>query len=134
VRQAMSATQAAPVSAPQTPSDGEPAPVPKQARKRNAPRRFQLFDDGQGDFRICEIIPPGHKSLPPGALIPLSEFGGFPDAVTAKKALRTKGDTLQGKQVLVIRGVEIVRVMVESRPSIKIESKPRKQISGPVTG
>ncbi len=69
---------------------------------------------------------------PAGSLVPLPEFGGFPDAIAAKKALRTNGDKLQGKQVMIYRGVEIVKIMVETRPQIRIESKERKQVSGPV--
>ena len=118
-----------------TPSDGAPAPAAPgiTPKKRRQPRRFQLFDDGGGDFRIYEVVATGDPKRPAGALVPLPEFGGFPDAVAAKKALRTKGDNLQGKTVIVFRGVEIVRVVVETRPQIKIESKPRRQVSGPVT-
>lgn len=132
------ATTTAPETALQTPSDGEAPAQPMKLnkdgtpKKKRSPRRFQLFDDGGGDFRIYEVIPAGHKTLPAGSLVPIPEFGGYPDAVTAKKALRTKGDHLQGKTVIVIRGVEIVRITVETRPSIRIESKPRKQVSGPV--
>lgn len=122
----------------QTPSDGAPATeAPKlnkdgTPKKRRQPRRFQLFDDGGGDFRIYEVIPNGHQKLPAGVLAPLPEFGGYADAIAAKKALRTGGDKLQGKTVIIVRGVELVRVTVETRPTIKIESKPRKQVSGPV--
>ena len=112
-----------------TPSDGEPMAAPK---KRRTPRRFQLFDDGGGDFRIYEVLQPGSKTGPAGSLVPILEFGGYPDAIAAKKALRTNGDKLQGKQVLIFRGVELVKITVETRPSIRIESKPRKQVSGPV--
>lgn len=120
----------------QTPSDGAPSDNVADlqiAKKRKTPRRFQLFDDNQGDFRVYEVIPPGHKTLPAGSLVPLPEFGGFPDAIAAKKGLRAKGAGLQGKTLLVFRGVEIVRITVETRPQVRIESKPRKQVSGPVT-
>jgi hypothetical protein len=104
----------------------------KKARKRRTPRRYRLFDDGAGDFRIYEIIGPGHKTLPQGTLAPIPEFTGYENAIVAKKALRTHGDKLQGKSVIVLRGVEIVRVEVETKPTITITSKPRKQVSGPV--
>jgi hypothetical protein len=123
-----------PASSLATPSDGETLTEPNTIvpKKRRTPRRFQLFDDGGGDFRIYEIVGPGSKVAPAGSLVPLPEFGGFPDAIAAKKALRTNGDKLQGKQVMIYRGVEIVKIMVETRPQIRIESKERKQVSGPV--
>ncbi len=123
----MTATDTIP--APVTPTD---APVTER-KKRATPRRFKLFDDGGGDFRLYEVIPAGHKTLPQGALMPIPEFGGFDSAIAAKKALRTHGEKLQGKTVLVIRGVEMVRIVVETKPRVVIESKPRKQASGPMT-
>lgn len=123
-------TAIAPDTSLATPSDGATTPAVTPKRRRQ-PRRYQLFDDGNGDFRIYEVIAAGHKTLPAGALVPLPEFGGYQDAIAAKKALRSKGDNLQGKTLIVVRGVEIVRITVETRPTVKIESKPRKQVSGP---
>jgi hypothetical protein len=125
----MSPTQEIPV--PVTPTD---APVAAAKRKRASPRRFKLFDDGGGDFRIYEVIPAGHKTLPQGALVPVSEFSGYESAIEAKKALRTHGEKLAGKTLMLWRGVEMVRVFVETKPQIKLESKPRKQVGGPVDG
>ena len=113
-----------------TPSDGEtPAPIKKERKRR---RGFRLFDDGGGDFRIYEVIPPGDKRGLQGALAPIVEFGGYESAVAAKKALRASGaEKLQGKTVIILRGIEIVRIVVETKPRIVIESKPRRQVTGP---
>jgi hypothetical protein len=124
----MSETATQEIPAPVTPTD---APVVER-KKRAKPRKFKLFDDGQGDFRIYEVIPAGHKTLPQGALMPVPEFGGFDSAIAASKALRTLGEKLTGKTVLVLRGVSMVRIAVETKPRIVLESKPRKQVSGPV--
>lgn len=112
-----------------TPSDGE-APTQAPAKKRKSPRKFRLFDDGGGDFRLYEVAAPGHKTLPAGALVPIPEFGGYGSAIEAMKALRANGDKLQGKTVLLFRGVNIVRIVVETKPRIALESKPRKEIGG----
>jgi hypothetical protein len=123
----MNATQASP--APATPTD---APVPVGKNPRAKPRRFRLFDDGAGDFRIYEVIQSGHKTFPAGSLVAVPEFGGYESAIAAKKALRKDGTKLQGKTLLVLRGIEIVRIVVDTNPRVMIESKERKQVSGPV--
>lgn len=108
-----------------TPSDGEPG-VGKKLRRK--PRRFKLFDDGAGDFRLYEVIPGGDKRAPAGSLVAIPEFTGYESAIAAKKALRANGDKLQGKTVLILRGIEIVRIVVETKPRVVIESKPRKEV------
>lgn len=125
----MSATQSLP--APVTPTD---APVGEGKKKRAKPRRFKLFDDGGGDFRVYEVIGAGHKTLPQGALVPLPDFTGYDTAIAAKKALRANGEKLAGKTLMIWRGVEMVRIVVETKPRISIESKPRQQVAGPVDG
>lgn len=121
----------------ETPTDPIKAPVsggeaPLVATKRRKHRRFQLFDDGGGDYRIYEVVAPGHKTMPAGSLLAVPEFGGYKDLLDAKKALRAKGDGLAGKTLLLLRGCELIRIVVETRPQVRIESKPRKQIGGPV--
>ena len=107
-----------------TPSDGTPTPLKKNRKPR---QRMRLFDDGKGDFRVFEIIPPGHSSgLPAGSLVQIPEMGGFESAVLAKRGVRTSGDVLVGKQCMILRGIEIVRVEVETQPRVRIESKPKK--------
>lgn len=115
-------------TAPTTPTD---APIPVGKKPRAKPRRFRLFDDGAGDFRIYSVIQAGHKTLPAGSLVAVPEFGGYESAIAAKKALRKDGAKLQGHTLLVLRGIEIVRVVVDTNPRVMIESKERKQVSGP---
>ena len=114
----------------QAPTDTVPQ-APLAEKKRRKPRRYRLFDDGTGDFRIYEVITAGHKTLPAGVLAPLPEFQGYESAVKAKQALRGSGDKLTNKSVLILRGVELVKIEVETKPTVKIVSKPRKQVSGP---
>lgn len=124
------------VAAPATPNDAAPAEQAAPAdgkKKRRTPRRFRLFDDGKGDYRVCEIIPQGHKTLPAGALIPVSELGGFETAVDAKKAIRASGNLLTGKQCILMKGVEIVKIEIDTKPRVVIDSKPRVQVGGPPT-
>jgi hypothetical protein len=114
------------------PTDAPPAEgTTTTKKKRRKPRRFQLFDDGQGDFRICEVVPPGSEHAPAGALIMLPELGGYPSATEAKQGLRKSGQNLTGKQIMIVRAVEIVSIQLETKPRVLLESKPRKQVSGP---
>lgn len=117
-----------------TPANAEALTTPNDAdgvkpKKRKRQRRYQLFDDGQGDYRIYEIAQPG-GSLPQGSLVPIPGMSGYPNAIEARRAIRTSGDLLANKHVMIFRGLEIMRITVETRPTVSIESKPRRQISG----
>lgn len=123
----MTATvESVPVAAPASTADGGIT----SAKKPRKPRaRMRLFDDGKGDFRVFEIVPPGHQSgLPAGSLIQIPEMGGYESAVLAKRGVRSSGDLLVGKQCMILRGIEIVRVEVETQPRVRIESKPKKEV------
>lgn len=124
----MNATEAATNPVPVTPTDTPPNGEGK--KKRATPRRFRLFDDGGGDFRIYEVVGEGQK-LPKGTLVVLPDFVGYESAIAAKKALRASGDKLAGKTLMIFRGVELVRIVVETKPRVMLESKPRQQVSGP---
>lgn len=109
-----------------SPSDGTPA-APKKRAKRQ--RRYELFDDGKGDYRIYQIADSASK-LPPGTLVPIPEMGGFKTSIDAIKAVRTSGNLLMNKQVLLLRGLQIFRVELETQPQVKVTAKERKQVSG----
>jgi hypothetical protein len=120
------------LAGPTTPTDalptsvGAPA-VPKKRAKRQ--RRYELFDDGQGDYRIYQIADASSK-LPPGSLIPIPEIGGHKTSVDAIAAVKKSGQVLMNKQVLIFRGLQIMRVELETQPQVKVTAKERKQISG----
>jgi hypothetical protein len=110
-----------------TPTDVPETPV---AKKRRQPRRFRLFDDGQGDYRFYEAAT-GEGGLPRGTLTPIPEIGGFQSAIDAKAAIRKHGHLLVGKQIMLIRGVEMLKIELETQPQVKITAKEKTQVSGP---
>lgn len=120
----MSETQTAVTPTDTTPTPSEGAP---KTRKRRSPRRTRLFDDGQGDYRFYSIAGPNEK-LPQGTLVPVADMGGFANTIEANKALRQSGDKLVGKHLILVRGVSIVKVEVETQPRVKIASKERRVV------
>lgn len=116
------------------PSDGAPAPSSepqpaKPAAPRKKPTDYRLFDDGGGDFRIYEIIPQGHERFPAGTLMPIPQMPGATTAREAQKLVRAKAEQLAGKQIMVLRGIEIVRIQVDNKPRLMIDTKPRQKVA-----
>lgn len=106
--------------------DAEPKPkTPGRAR------RYRLLGQGEGDHCIYEITPEGSQ-LPGGTLVPIPEVPRFESAAEAEKWIRNESkDLLMGKQIMILRALEILSVQVESRPSVSITKKPKKLVSGP---
>lgn len=123
------ATQKPP--APQTPGDDA---VPQQPRSHPTKgRRFRVLGKGEGDYCIYQIAPQDSQ-FPAGCLIPLPEVPRFTSCAEAMRWVRNdSGDLLSGKQVMVFCAHEILTVTVEPRPQVKIDKKPKVQISGPET-
>lgn len=112
-----------------TPSDGVQPPKPPR-KPRQGSKVFKLFDDGGGDFRLYEIVGEGDaRKLPAGVLVPVPGFGGFESAIEAQRAVKTSGEKLTGKQVLILRGVQIIRIELQTQPRVMIQSKPRRQVA-----
>lgn len=114
-----------------TPGDDTDPPGPAQHPTKG--RRYRLFDDGMGDYRIycianAELVTRG---LAPGSLLPIPEVPGFETTADAMKYIRNSGNQFQGMQLMVLRGMEIVEVKVESNPRVTINAKPKQQVSGP---
>lgn len=121
-------------SAPITPADPTPAeptaskPVPKRGTRK------RVLGEGEGDYCIYEIAGTD-TGLPKGALLPLPTIPRFEDTVSAIKWIRNEsGDLLVGKQVMIFRACEILSLMVSSKPTITISTKPKVTVHQPGTG
>jgi hypothetical protein len=110
-----------------TPTDTVEAPKGKRAKKQ---RRFKLFGgDSGGDFRIYLIAE--DEQFPKGTLIPAPSVPGFDSTQAAQKFIRDEGSQFVGKQLMIVKAIHIVRVNLEEKPQVKVEFKPRQQVSGP---
>lgn len=125
-----------PVDEVPAPSPEADAPAPKRRKRKKGgsvtkrSNRYRLFDDGDGDYRIFEIAP-ADLGLPKGALLPIPEIGGFNSTAHAKKFATNSGDMLNGKQILILKGLEICSLTVQTVTKVLPKWKPRKAVSGP---
>lgn len=111
----------------ETPTDSPEAPATARPTSAN---RYQLFEDGQGDYRIYEVARAELK-LPPSTLIPIQEVPGFVDGGLAKKWLKNSGDLLKGKQVMIFKGIDVARIEAETVTKVTVRFKAKKAITGP---
>lgn len=114
--------------APETPTD-EVDPPKAKARPARA-NRFQLFDDGEGDYRIYQIAP-AESGMPKGSLMPIAGVPGFRDGQLARKFINNSGNLFQGKQLMILKGLEICFVEVQTITKVGVKFKPRKAVTGP---
>lgn len=114
-------------AAPETPTDSVEAPAVGQ--KPTAANRYRLFND-EGDYRIYEIAKKD-AGLPAGSLLPIAEVPGFLSSAAARKWINNSGNKLEGKQFLILKGLEIGSVEVETKASVKVKFKPKTAIGGP---
>ena len=112
----------------ETPTD-EVTP-PKAKSKPTAANRYQLFNDGEGDYRIYELAH-SDSGLPPGSLLPIAGIPGFESTYQAKKFANNSGDLLQGKQIMILKGLEICTIDVQTVSKVTVRFKPKKAITGP---
>lgn len=94
-------------------------------------QRYRMFDDGQGDFRLYQLVTDETQAVPKGSLIPLPHAPGFMSSGDAKKWLRNNGDTCAGLQLMLFKGVELLHVGVMQRAQVVLTSKPRHVIERP---
>lgn len=113
----------------ETPTDEVAPPTAKRA-KPTAANRYQLFDDGDGDYRIYEIAK-ADSGLPKGSLIPIAGVPGFPGTYMARKYINQSGNLLEGKQMMILKGLEICSVDVQTVTNVAVKFKPKKAITGP---
>ena len=115
--------------APETPTD-DPTPPKAKRAKPTAANRYQLFDDGDGDYRIYEIAKAA-EGVPQGALLPIAGIPGFESTYMARKFIGNSGDKLQGKQLMILKGLEICSVDVQTVTKVGVNFKPKKAVTGP---
>lgn len=113
--------------APETPTDEVEAPAPKA--KPTAANRYRLFGD-DGDYRIYEIAK-ADSGLPKGTLLPIAEVPGFSSSAAARKWANNSGNKLDGKQFLILKGLDIGGSQVETVTKAKIKWKEKTPITGP---
>lgn len=113
----------------ETPTD-EVTPPKAPRKKPTAANRYQLFDDGDGDYRIYEIAKQD-SGAPKGSLLPIAGLPGFESTYAARKFINNSGDKLEGKQVMILKGLEICSVQVEKVTKVGIKFKPKKAVTGP---
>lgn len=122
----MNQTKTNPLSAP----DDTPTTPKEKPKAKKKQRRFRLFDDGSaGDYRLY-LIASGDQHIPKGALLPIPDLGGFDSTASAKKFVRESGDKFANKQLMILKGIDILRCDVEVKPVVKVSFKPKSQISG----
>lgn len=118
----------------ETPTD---APVSTSRRKKpradkgkanpNRAKRKRVLGDGEGDYCVMEVAG-ANSDFPRGSLVPIPEVPRFEDTVQAMKWVKTQsGDLLAGKQVAVIRFMELLTIGVEMKPIITIKAKPKME-------
>lgn len=102
----------------------EATSVPKRGK------RYKLWKDG--DYFVSQIAPPG-GTFPAGSLLPIPDVPHFEGTKEAMKFIENSGDLLAGKQLMIGRGYEILKVEVEQQPKLTITKKPKTQVAGPET-
>lgn len=117
----------------ETPTDTPAPPKAPHKPKPTAANRYQLFDDGEGDYRIYEIATQD-SGLPKGSLIPVATVPGFESGYLAKKWINNSGNLLEGKQIMILKGLEICSVDVETIRKVGVKFKPKKPVTGPAAG
>lgn len=114
----------------ETPTDTADPPKAPHKPKPTAANRYQLFDDGEGDYRIYEIATQD-SGLPKGSLTPIATVPGFTSSYLARKWIGSSGNLLEGKQLMILKGLEICSVEVETVSKVGVKFKPKKPVTGP---
>lgn len=112
------------------------APTGEEPRRKVPQRgtRRRVLGEGEGDYCIYEIAPNG-SGLPAGSLVPLPTIPRFTSTVEAVRWIRLKsGDLLAGKQLMVLRALEIMHVQVQQAPQVVISAKPKITVTNPKAG
>jgi hypothetical protein len=114
----------------ETPTDEVDVPKPKRKPNPNLANRYKCFDDGGGNYRIYEIAG-GDQGLPKGSLTPIAGMPAFETTASAEKFVRDSGDLLNGKQFLILKGVRIGSMNVQTITKTQVTWKPRLPAGGP---
>ena len=116
----------------QTPVDVPTSEVKKQRRKmpqRGIRRR--VLGKGEGDYCVYEIANKA-SNVPAGSLIPIPGVPNFEDTNKALRWIKNEsGDILAGKQVMIFRACEILALVIQTKPTVVIQSKPKVAVTMP---
>lgn len=112
----------------ETPTDTPQAEAVAKKPAPNRGARYRLFDDGEGDWCVYQIAPQGGE-LPHGTLVPIPSAPRFSSAKDATAWIRKNGAELNGMQVMTFKAFDISLVEVETRPAIKLTSKPKTKLN-----
>lgn len=113
----------------ETPTDSPVPETPPVAAKKVPQRgkRMRVLEGEGGDYCIYEIAQPGVAKIPAGALLPIPTVPRFKDVADATKWIKNEsGDKLSGKQVMIFRACEILSLTVQMKPTVVIQSKPKR--------
>jgi hypothetical protein len=90
-----------------------------------------VLGEGEGDYCIFQMIGQG-QDLPAGSLVPIPSVPRFETTAQAERWVRTEsGDLLMGKQVMIFKAMEVLRINMQTKPQLVIEKKPRVLVSTP---
>lgn len=107
----------------------EPAGAAKPRKQPNRSKRYKVFDDEQGDYRIYQVTTgPTASPVPKGSFLPIPASPGFNSATEAKKFLRGSGDKFAGMQLVILRVHELVSIQIEREPRAVMNFKPKKPV------
>ena len=101
----------------------------QETKKTKRGNRYRLFDDGTGDYRIYRIGTPD-QDLPAGTLLQIPGVPGFESTKEALAYIKQAPETFQGMQVMILRGMEILSIEVQSKPLLNVQAKPKTLIGG----
>jgi hypothetical protein len=94
--------------------------------------------NGEGDYCIYQIAPQT-SNLPSGCLVPIPNVPRFESTAEAKRWIKAdSGDLLAKMQVMIVEvkdigGKDIGGIVVQNRPAVAINWKPKIKVSGPET-
>lgn len=115
----------------ETPTDVPTSETKKRKKMPQRGIRRRVLGKGEGDYCIYELAGKG-SNLPAGAMIPIPGVPQFEDTNKAIRWIKTEsGDLLAGKQVMIFRACEIMSLVLQHKPTVVIQSKPKVDVTVP---
>lgn len=115
----------------ETPTDVPTSEVKKRKKMPQRGIRRRVLGKGEGDYCIYELVGKG-STLPVGAMVPIPGVPQFEDTNKAIRWIKNEsGDLLAGKQVMIFRACEIMSLVIQTRPTVVIQSKPKVDVTVP---
>lgn len=73
------------------------------------------------------MIAPADSDFPSGTLLPLAEVPGFNNARQALEFIKKSQDRFARMQLMILKGLEILAVQVETETKVQLNIKPKHQ-------